>query len=92
MDEPVVALSVTIPAGETAQVTVLSVALAGSTVAVSWNVPPGVSSRDILSRVRDDTSTGLTVTVYVPEAGLPYWVVAVIIAVPGATAVIDALR
>jgi hypothetical protein len=61
--EPEPALMDAIEALAVVQFTVLSAALSGPTVAVSGNVPPGLRFRDVLSRLMDDTRTGLTVNV-----------------------------
>jgi hypothetical protein len=87
MDVPVVALRFTTPAGNTDQLTVLSVALDGSTVALRVDVPLGLSVRDVGLRVIDDTGTGLTVTGIVTILSTPPVAAAVMVAVPAATPV-----
>ena len=71
------------------QVRLLSVALAGATVAVSCSWRPSATLEDVADRVTPVTATcaALTVRVMLPETLLPPLALAVMVTVPAATAV-----
>ena len=68
-------------------VNVLLVALAGSTVVLSLMVSPACISTEAGVTVTEVTRTGFTVTRQVARLPLPSLALAVMVAVPGATAV-----
>ena len=78
--------TVAIDASLEVQVTVLPVASSGFTLAVSVTVSPGSSSTSAISRTTEVTATTFLLTVTEQVADLPP-AVAVIVAVPSATAV-----
>ena len=80
-------LTVAIAGLSDVQVTVLSVVLAGYTVAVTCELSPISSVKLLGVTMTDDASTLLTVTAHVALRLLPSAVVAVILTTPGDTAV-----